>query len=245
MSGELTWQEAALITREVPTSLGPVTFRGRDTGRPVLLVITGLFAETTMLNGLQGSISGLDVWRTHLPGFREPALSTTSVAAFGRAYSEAVAAVAADRQLAVMGLSAGALVALWMDQAPIRRLLLVEPPLRTDLAWPLESLDALKDPAIRPYRDAVLGRQDFRPLLKRLQRPTTVLLGEIPLEPRRDLPTWPSLVDAETRAELAANPLIRVVVAPGAGHNIALENVAAFVRALQETLRGSVDPSGA
>ena len=70
---------------EVGTSLGPLWFWGRDTGRPILLVISGAFAVADFFWKIQELFPAADVLRTHLPGNHCPHLSQTSIRAFATA----------------------------------------------------------------------------------------------------------------------------------------------------------------
>lgn len=204
--------------REVETPLGQVVLWGRDTGRPVLLVIPGLFAKPGAFEHLQNSLAAVDVWRAFLDP--EP---DGSVEGFASQFSAAVASL--RRPLGVVGVSAGALVALAMKGPS--RLALFEPVLRPALAWPLRLLD---DAA---WADQMLGRRDFSSLLSGLAVPAVATVGDRPLHPNGPLTGWPSLVDPETRAELEAHPLVTLRTVSG-GHDLARDNPAAFFQAVGE-----------
>ncbi len=209
------------------TPLGPVEIRGRDTGRPVQLVLTGAFADENQLELNQARFPELDVWRMHLPGNHAPELVDISIGAFGFAFSHALRAALGDRRMQVVGLSVGALVALALDQALVDQYVLVDPPFRPDLAWPLQALADVAPPGHEAFLWKIFGvskagheTRDYRGLLDRLRRPATVLLAGVPLEPRRELAEWPSLVDEESRARLEAHTLIRTVIVEGRGHHV-------------------------
>jgi hypothetical protein len=69
--------------------------------------------------------------------------------------------------------------------------------------------------------DRVKNR-DYSHLPPEISVPTDVLVGELPLEPVRDLPTWPSLTSKDDRAALEANPNVTLHVGPqGSGHGLA------------------------
>jgi hypothetical protein len=212
---------------QVETPLGPVFFHGRDTGRPVLLVILGAFAIFEQLDHLQDLIPGVDVWRAHLPGNHCPPLQVTSVGAFGFAISHAIRERLSGRQVAVVAGSAGALVALALDQRLIRRFLLIEPPLWPTVCWPFLDFREAMPPGGEDFVWQIFGvgpttveARDYRGLLDRLAKPALVLIGDEPLEPQRPLPRWPSLVDADSRQLLAAHPLVDLRVVIGATHNL-------------------------
>jgi pimeloyl-ACP methyl ester carboxylesterase len=219
--------------------LGPVVFHGRDTGRPVLLVILGAFATFKQLDRIQDLIPGVDVWRTHLPGNHCPPLQVTSVGAFGFAISQAIGERLSGRQVAVVGVSAGALVGLALDQRLIRRFLLVEPPLWPTVCWPFLDFRDHMPPDGEDFVRRIFGvgptsveARDYRGLLDRLTKPALVLIGDEPLEPLRALPRWPSLVDADSRRRLAAHPLVYLRVVAGAAHDLIGDQPEAFWAAL-------------
>ncbi len=225
--------------RQIETPLGPVVFHGRDAGRPVMLFILGAFAERDQLDHVQALIPGVDVWRVHLPGNHCPPLAATPVGAFGSAISHALKETAAGRQVAVIGLSAGALVALALDQALIRRMLLVDPPLHPTLVWPFEWFRGAMPAGGEDFVRRLFGvtaeatePRDYRGLLERLTKPALVLVGSVALEPQRQLDRWPSLVDEDSRRLLAAHPLVDLQVIEGAGHNVISDQPERFWAAL-------------
>src|SRR5436309_7121331 len=93
---------------EIGTPLGEVWMWGRDTGKPVALVITGAFAEFHIYDRLQLVLPGFDVLRTHLPGNHCPPLVATSIGAMAAALTEAVNARFPGRALLIVGFSTGA-----------------------------------------------------------------------------------------------------------------------------------------
>jgi hypothetical protein len=66
----------------VQTRLGPVWMWGRDTGNPVMLMLTGLFTPQGYGRDAQRALLGVDVLRAHLPGNHCPALAVPSVGTF-------------------------------------------------------------------------------------------------------------------------------------------------------------------
>ncbi len=79
--------------------------------------------------------------------------------------------------------------------------------------------------------DRVVPR-DYSALLDRIQQPTTVLLAGQPLLPRRAIPRCPSLVDDESRRQLAAHPWVEVLEIADASHNITLDAPRTFLGAV-------------
>jgi hypothetical protein len=235
---------------EVETALGPVWFWGRDTGLPVMLLITGAFADFDTLDGLHDVLAGVDVWRAHLPGNHCPPLAATSVGAFAGAYGQAISARLGERPVVATGLSVGALVALGLRSANVRRIVAVEPPLLTAGLWPLlplrEEAPAGSDEFLWNVlgigRDAVEPR-DYTALLDQLSKPTAAILGTEPLGEPRDWTVMPSLVTEPVRARLAAHPRIQVFDALGAGHNVAKLATDIFLRVVVASCQKAFGPA--
>jgi pimeloyl-ACP methyl ester carboxylesterase len=234
---------------EIATPLGDIWMWGRDTGKPIALVITGAFADFEIYDRLQLVLPQFDVLRTHLPGNHSPALAETSIAAMSGAISEALTSRFAGRSMVTLGFSTGALVAMGVAAPGLKALLLVEPFLRTAHVWPFRGMVEDHRSAeqqtflwnVLGVRDGEAEQRDYRHLARGLGVPGHVLLGGIPLVPRRPLPNLPSLVDEEDRATLRAQPLLNLTEVPGAGHNVAAQNIPAF-RALLAPVCRSVVP---
>lgn len=221
---------------EIPTPLGDIWMWGRDTGRPMCLVITGAFADFDIYTRLQLVLPQFDVLRTHLPGNHCPSLIETSIGVIGAAISQAVTSRFAGRPLVILGVSAGALVAMAVATPGLRALLLVEPFLRTLHVWPFRGMvGEYRSPQQQDFLWKVLGvrddaaeERDYRHLARDPTVPGHVLLGGVPLMPKRQLAMLPSFVDDEDRATLRAQSLLTVTEVPEAGHNVAAQNIPAF-----------------
>jgi pimeloyl-ACP methyl ester carboxylesterase len=221
---------------EIATPLGDVWMWGRDTGKPIALVITGAFADFDIYTRLQLVLPQFDVLRTHLPGNHSPALAETSIGVMAAAISQAVSSRFGGRPLVIVGISTGALVAMAVATPGLTSLLLVEPFLRTLHVWPFRGMvQAYRTPVQQDFLWKVLGvregqaeERDYRHLARDLRVPGQVLLGGAPLMPARTLPNLPSFVDEADRATLRAQPLLRVTEVPEAGHNVAAQNIPAF-----------------
>ena len=230
---------------EIATPLGDVWMWGRDTGKPILLVVTGAFAEFGVYDRLQLVLPGFDVLRTHLPGNHSPPLIDTSVGVMGRALGLAMDARFADRPFVAIGVSTGAVAAMAMTSPGLKALLLIEPFLRTAHIWPFgDMLEPHPEPWQREFLWKVLGvregeraERDYSGLVASLRVPGLVLLGAEPLEPPRRLAMLPSFVGEADRAVLRAQPLLRVTEAPGTGHNVAAQSVAIFIDLLVRLCR--------
>jgi pimeloyl-ACP methyl ester carboxylesterase len=164
-----------------------------------------------------------------LPGNGTPALAETSIAVWAEAVGELVEAAFAGRPVVLVGLSIGALVALGVRGAQIRRVIALEPPIVMRKLWPMAQALRVRwrdDPGARAFIEAVFGvtgeAQADRTYFHLFEGapPTDVIVGETPLYPERSLPRFPSFVDESERAWLAAQPGVSLHEAPGAGHNI-------------------------
>lgn len=230
---------------EVATPLGEIWMWGRDTGKPICVVITGAFAEFGVYDRLQLVLPQFDVLRMHLPGNHSPVLVDTSIGVMGHALSLAMAERFAGRPFVMVGVSTGALVAMAVKSPHLKALLLIEPFLRTLHVWPFRGmLEPHPEPQQREFLWKVLGvregeaaERDYRVLVRNLRTPGLVLLGTAPLEPRQELGMLPSLVDEADRALLRAQPLLAVTEVPGTGHNVAAQNIPAFLSLLLRVCR--------
>jgi fermentation-respiration switch protein FrsA (DUF1100 family) len=234
---------------EVETPFGPVWFWRRDTGQPVLLLITGTFADADTLEGLDEVMLGVDVWRAHLPGNHCPPLAPASVGMFAAAYSHAIGTALKGRDVVVLGLSVGGLVALGLRAPNVRRLLVVEPPLLTEGLWPLEVVREQAPAGHEAFLWQVLGiapdriePRDYRGLLASLQRPTRALVGGECGPPQRPFSIMPSFITPACRALLDAHPRVSVLEAPGAGHNVPVRATLLFLQAVEASCREAFGP---
>jgi hypothetical protein len=229
---------AELARTDAATRLGvlPVWSRPEalNSTKPVVVAIQGLLAgpdDLSRLPGVLGQVADAAVVR--LPGAGVPALADPSLAAMAEAIGEAIGRLFPNRPVVLLGVSIGAVVALAVRAPSLRRIVAIEPPLRTAELWPLDA-PLRRHLAARPLdveARSLFGElfgvtaeattpRDYLPLLDALDRPADVLLGGQPLAPPRRLDGFPSLVDAAARARLAACPRVRLHLAPGAGHNL-------------------------
>ena len=241
-----------LVETVVSTSYGPIplwTLPGAmESRRPVVLCITGAWAEAADMTGLPAVVApGADGMVMRLPGNGTPVLRETSVAAWGRAVEELIDGALAGRDVVLSGLSIGALVALAARSPRIRYVVAVEPPLSMAKLWPMA--EGLKTywrdrPQDREFIGSVFGidasgEQGLRyhALFNEVTAPVDVVLGDMALWPQRTLERYPSFVDDEDRAWLAARPGVAVHVAPGAGHNIHVFSPQTLIDRLNAALR--------
>jgi len=164
--------------------------------------------------------------------------------AMGAALRAALDTAFSGRTAAMVGLSAGALVAMAAKPTSVRRLLLVEPFLRTahveafgrihrargqtpydlDLLWNLFGV-----------AEGRTEKRDYRHLLGGVTVPTRVIVGGMPTNAfTKRLPSFVGDVD---RAHLSAHPLVELQSVPEAGHNVASQRRDVFFPALQATCR--------
>jgi pimeloyl-ACP methyl ester carboxylesterase len=206
---------------EVETPFGPVWLFGAPTGRPTLLVLTGLFADAITMTKLADYFPRLDVLRAHLPGNHCPRLVACSVGVFGAAVSHAVRQVAAG-PIGVLGMSAGGLVALAAKLPDLRGMVLYEPPLRSAGQTYFSRPDLIsRDPELLmnlfgATEAGIVEPRDYTPLLAGLAVPTEALVGDLAFEGRGT----PSLVDPATRGLLGRHPQVTLVEIAGVGHHV-------------------------
>jgi pimeloyl-ACP methyl ester carboxylesterase len=241
--------------RTFETPFGPIVLVGEAaafTGtRPLLLTIAGAFAiPRGPLFHLAPHFPDADVLSGHLPGNHCPTLISASIGVYASAYSHVIAEAFAERTVTVCGASIGGLTALGLRAPQVRNLLVVEPPLVMSKVWPMwptlrHKLAQGGDKAAREFIVNVFGvtetaveERRYDGLLEALRKPTHVLFGDRPLFPQRAFEKLPSLVDEPERAQMAAHPMIRTTVTPGAGHNVLQESTPAFLGALREAVRG-------
>ncbi len=65
--------------------------------------------------------------------------------------------------------------------------------------------------------------RSYRRLIEHRTLPAIVVVGDEPLMPRREVRRYPSLVTEADRAYMAADPMISLHVAPGAGHDVPVQ----------------------
>lgn len=242
--------------RTFETPYGPIVLWGEPeaftSGRPLVVAIAGAFAiaKGPLFHLAPHLAPQADVVAGHLPGNHCPTLISASVGIYAAAYSHVIAHALGSRPVIACGASIGGLVALGLRSPQIRRAVVVEPPLVMSKVWALRPTLRAKlkqspdDKDLRAFVVNVFGVTEteaqerlYTGLLDGLSVPTHVLVGDRPLFPERPFEKLPSLVDEPERALMAAHPLIRLSVAPGAGHNVLQEDAAGFLGALRDAVR--------
>ena len=243
-------------SRTFETPYGPIVLVGQPSAfegtRPLLVAIAGAFAIARgPLFQLAPLIGDCDVVTGHLPGNHCPTLISASVGVYASAYSHVIAQQFADRTVIGCGASIGGLVAQGLRAPQVRNLLVIEPPLVMSKIWPLwptlrSKLAASPDDAAQRdfivnvfgVTETAVAERRYDSLLDALRKPTHVVVGDQPLFPERALAKLPSLVDEPERARMAAHPMIRLSVAPNAGHNVLQESTPAFLAAVRGAIAG-------
>lgn len=248
--GQSGLDETDLIV--VETSLGPIHFRGRDTGKPVLLLITGSFAAENTADRFAERFPAMDGLRAHLPGNHCPRVAHVSIGVFAGAFTEALDIRFPGRPVVVVGLSVGGIVALAIRAKMLRGILAIEPLLVSDEAWPLLNLRTQGPPGQDDFLWNILGigpdeveRRDYRPMLGSLTTPTYVILGdEVP--PVGVWPDYmPGLLGPLSRQALAAHPHITVAQLSDVGHHILKYGPHALLNATQRLIQRVVGKDAA
>lgn len=229
----------SLTRTDFPTALGVIPLWHRADAlrsqKPVMLSVTGAFAVPDTMSKMQAVVGeGCECFLMHLPGNHTPPITEMTVAGFGRALSELISREFAERPVVLQGISIGALTALAVRAAPVRRIVAVEPPLITGKLWPM--LDALaemvatnrQDASLAAFVDGVFGVSadgktrslSYLDLFDDLDVPVDLVIGDQPLMPQRQVPHYPSFVDEPERRILAEMDGVEVHVGANAGHNI-------------------------
>jgi pimeloyl-ACP methyl ester carboxylesterase len=206
----------------------------RESRKPVMLTVTGAFAHPDTMTKLQAVVGPVcDCFLMHLPGNHAPMLKEATVAAFARALSEVIAREFAHRDVVLHGVSIGALTALAVRAAPVRRVVAVEPPLVASKLWPMlgplqaKLRAASGDADMAAFVKGVFGvsansveERRYLDIFEGLDVPVDVVVGDRPLYPERREETYPSFVDEPERAWLKTLPGVTLHVGPNAGHNV-------------------------
>jgi hypothetical protein len=201
--------------------------------RASLLIVNGSFPTRDHMHDLPDAFPGANVLLVNIPGMLETPWSGLTPPELARGLDEIVARLLPGRPLVVMGSSTGNLLSLGMRAPEIRRFVAVEPFFQTKDLWPFIAWcqDRMaRDPQDRPlakfiwdffgYRIDAVENRDYRGLLSGLPRPLDVVVGGVPLLPKRQVRPWPSLTSAEDRKALAALPDVTLHEAAGIGHGL-------------------------
>ena len=111
-----------------------------------------------------------------------------------------------------------------MSMRQAQRVLAIEPFLETGKLW---ALFEILSPSVvgngAAWVEAIFGRpgdgRDYRSILDGLRVPTEIIVGDVPLFPRRPVMGLPSLCDEADRAAFRAHPLVHLQQGVG-GHGV-------------------------
>ncbi|PZQ65551.1 MAG: hypothetical protein DI570_01400 [Phenylobacterium zucineum] len=263
-------QSEELIRVEAPTLLGTLPFwtlpepPGSD--RPVLLMIPSSFMDVSALNRVPRLLAdGCQVVLAPLPLTISPTVPDLSAWRIAAALDQMVGRDFRGRPVVAMGFGDGGLIAAMLRAPEVVRIMPLDPPLRSDKAWPLRAaaearFSAAGEAAQRFFSDIYGAGQggaarDHRHLFRSAQAPVEMLVGAEPLMPERAVAKTPSLVDEEDRAWLREAAGVRVRVVEGAGHDLSREagravldvarasagDAAGFRRPLEQTIARLAD----
>jgi len=220
--GWLRGTGSKMQTVTVETAFGPIEWTARPdvfgASGPVLLVIRGAFADPDSLSHLPECVD-IDCVLANLPGHSSPPVVANTVGVFAAAFREAIQKAFLDRPTIVLGLSIGGLVAMALRLPQIRRLVLVDPPLSTDLpamTWRIRTqLPNHADFCWQVFgvSDTAQEPRSYAGLLDALKTPSDVLLGGV----HEDSDTIPCLNAADA---YKGHPFVHRHIIPWAGHNI-------------------------
>jgi hypothetical protein len=223
--------------KQVQTRLGPVGLwmapAAPAARRPLLFAIPGVLSSLDPIVG-QGLALGMlaEICILQLPVSRANAVASCRLADLSAMVGEILETDFAERQVALLGVSSGAVIALGVRARNLARIIAIEPPLATQMLWPLvntlpDHLRRENDPVANAFSLEALGigpdgasPRDHSGVLQGLRVPVDVLLGSDPFMPPRALQRLPSLVGEAERRRLAATPGVRLHVAADAGHNV-------------------------
>jgi len=204
-----------------------------DLDRPALVAVSGSFAPPGHLHALIDDLNGVSALVVTLPGMGQASWTDQPMSELAKGFERVLDMLLPGRPIVLFGVSTGNLLTLGVTLPNIFHRVALEPFFRTETLWPFikdarrrlatypESL------ALREYLRVHFGitetdveNRDYSPLLRNITQPTDVLVGELPLLPERPLPRWPSFLEPDHRAVLAANPLVRIHQGPpGSGHS--------------------------
>jgi pimeloyl-ACP methyl ester carboxylesterase len=207
----------------------PVTGRlTQDPARPVVFALTGFMPLAGMFDFMISGVPEADVLTANLPGMHSPVVVPNDPPTAAAVFAEALQKAAPGRRLILLGASASTPVVLMMcARLRIEGLVLIEPFLEPMKVWALAETFTRRFPPNTPgFREMVdayfgffSGGRDYRPLQAHAPAKTHVVVGEIPLEPPRELRRLPSFTsEAERQSWREAGAEVHVCA--GLGHDI-------------------------
>ena len=228
--------------RRIPARDGILHFHlpasDRSDRRPVVLLLPGAFRYAESMEAFAERLEpDLQVACLDLPGFggARPLTGAPGVEDLAENFAQAAAEIFAGRVVLAVGESLGGLVGVAMaGQAgsPIRRVIMLDPPLTTLKAWPVHGVLDLHYrrypgvPAFEAFARSVFGHppdgrleeRTYYHLLERCPVPVDVVTGSVPLSPERQSPRAPCLIDETDLQILTPMTNISCRTIPGSGH---------------------------
>jgi hypothetical protein len=205
--------------------------------QPALLVMGGAWTPDNFLHEVSDWFPGASVIIAPFPGMGGSLTRTFDVKTLSLMVDAVIATLLKDVPIVTYGVSTGCLVTLSLRAPEIVRHVALEPFFRTAPLWPLhrtlrefiaaapgmvgghQAAEALFGYTAPPAEKVV--DRDYRHVLDALRTPVDVIVGDLPLEPVREISGWPSFTSAEDRQALAANPLVTMHAGPaGSGHQV-------------------------
>jgi hypothetical protein len=229
-------QSDELIRLDVETLIGPLACWTRpepeDSDRPVLLAIASSFMNLRALDRMPGLLAdACQVVLAELPSSSIPMVPDLSAWRVAAAFSQLIGSAFRGRPVVALGFGDAALIAVSIRTPEVVRVVALDPPVRSEKAWPLrsalEARLAAASPALKRFLADIHGvgeaaaPRDHRRMFQTSQAPVDMLVGEAPLMPERPTDRLPSLVDEEDRAWLRTNAPVDLRVVSGAGHDLA------------------------
>lgn len=217
-------------------------------GRPTWVVLHGSLGSIETVQGIEPHLPDANLLFADLPGFgASSAVQEMSVKGFADELLPALlAALPAD--FGILGASFGGSVALEIARRTSRckQVVLLDSPFTAAKQWHnhefLRGVISARpdDRYLRSFALEIYGvtptavvERDFWPLLDGVAQPVTVLTGNVPMQPPRDMPPVPCCLDEDDLAQLQA--LGHRVERMAGGHDLINDNpaaVAAVVRSL-------------
>lgn len=222
---------------EFQTSAGRFALVGRlrlEAGRPAVVAINGSFPNKDYLHDLVDEFPDASVFVAYLPGMWGTRWEGAALDDLAAAFNGVLDRLVGDAPIVLMAASTGNLLGFALERPTVVRRIAVEPFFQTRDLWPFIDF-AQNYMSRRPQEDSTraylwdlfgigpdrVENRDYRHLLQRIRTPTDVLVGQLPLLPRRDMRGWPSLTPVEDRAALAALPAVTLQEGvPGTGHGV-------------------------
>lgn len=233
--------------RAFATPLGEVWLHGDGEAfcdrRPLLLAISGAFANVAAFDRLQSAIPEAAVLRASLPGNLAPLLADHELATCAAAFSDVVERL--ERPIVVCGGSLGGTVALGIVAPNLRAVVALDPPLNTASCEPLMApfrARLQREPdnvALRDFLWTVFGvgpadradRDHFQMVLVG-RAPAIVVVGDASMPP-----SCVSLVGPAERVALDGLGRISMVQSLRGGHNLVVEDAPLVLQELRRALR--------